>query len=66
MKTIKNFILTKEILNQAIYFKFSSSNTNIFYIITSNAITDKCTLVRDPCKRFRRYLILNDWKHISL
>ena len=56
----KKFPLTKEILNQPIYLNlttklnFSSSNPNIFYIVTSSTITDKCTLVRDLCKLFQQ------------
>ena len=33
---------------------FSSSNLNTFYIVTSNNITNRCTLVRDFCKHFQQ------------
>ena len=58
IKHNNKFPLTKEILNQSFFFEphtnlnFSSSNPNNFHILTSNTITDKCTLVRGLCKIF--------------
>ena len=38
---------------------FSSSNLNTFYIVTSNNITNRCTLVRDFCKHFQKGFYLH-------
>ena len=57
----KYFPVTKETLNQPIFFEpqtkpnFSSSNPKSLYIVTSNTIIDKCILVRDLCKLFKLF-----------
>ena len=49
------FPLIKKILNKPqTKLNFSSSNPNNFYILITNTITDKCTLVRDLCKLFQQ------------
>ena len=60
---INTFSLTKELLNQPIFepqtkLNFSSSNPNNFYVLTSNTITDKYTLVRDFRKLFQQGFLL--------
>ena len=59
-KNNKKLPLTKNILNQPIFFNLKTKlnlspyNPKSFYILTSSTITDKCTLVRDLCKLFQQ------------
>ena len=61
----KNLNLTKEVLNQPIFFEpqtklnFDSNNPKSLYIVTSNTITDKCILIRDRCKLFQQGFFLS-------
>ena len=59
MKIVKKFFLPRRYLislfEPQAKLNFSSSNPNRFYIVKSNTITDKCTLVRDLYELFQQH-----------